>query len=147
MRHITLRLVAVVAALICCGALAAQRPYEGYFYNSELNIRSQLNLYADSISVPGLDMETCYGFLQGSLNGMWVILRVEEMGEKRAVVRAVSDRGGDGQDMEISLTDERKLSVKLKGDLEMKGVKDGKYVKLPKSFLLERMGKQPNVAH
>lgn len=130
---------------MCCGALPAQRTYEGYFYNSELNIRSQLNLYADSIPVPGLDMETCYGFLQGSLNGTWVILRVAEMGERRAVVRAVSDRGGDGQDLEISLSGQL-LTVRLKGDMEMKGVKEGRYVKLPKSFTLERMGRQPNAA-
>jgi len=140
------RLAVFVAAFMCCGSLLAQRPYEGFFYNSELNIRSQLNLYADSIAVPGLDMETCYGFLQGSLNGTWVILRVEELGDRRAVVRAVSDRGSDGQDLEITFSDQQ-LTVKLKGDVEMKGVKEGKYVKLPKTFQLERMGKQPNAPH
>lgn len=135
-----LRLFFALVMAGCASVCAAQRQWEGYFFNEALNVRAQLNLYADSIAVPDLDMETCYGFLRGSLNGTWVILRVKELDERRAEVRAVSDRGGDGQDLELEATDST-IVVKLAGATEMKGVKGGKYVKLPKSFELRRMGK------
>lgn len=140
MKRIYLILSLVVVSMGMCGTVSAQRVWEGFFSNTELNLRVQLNLYADSIDVPGLDMETCYGYVQGSINGTWVILRVKELSDTRAVVRAVSDRGSDGQDLEFELQGEN-LSAKLKGDVELKGVKNGKYVKLPKTFVLERMKK------
>lgn len=134
------RLLCGLAVAACASTACGQRLWEGYFYNEPLNVRAQLNLYADSIAVPDLDMETCYGFLRGSLNGTWVILRVTEMKEREAVVRAVSDRGGDAQDLELTASDST-ITVKLAGGPEMKGVKDGKYVKLPKMFDLRKMGK------
>lgn len=138
MKRICLIFSLSVAALCMCGRVSAQRVWEGFFSNEELNLRVQLNLYADSIDVPGLDMETCYGYVQGSINGTWVILRVKELSDTRALVRAVSERGSDGQDLEF-VADGENISVRLKGDVELKGVKGGKYVKLPKPFVLERM--------
>lgn len=138
MKRLHLILTIVILTFTISNTVSAQRTWEGYFTNTDLNLRVQLNLYADSIDVPGLDMETCYGYLQGNINGTWVILRVKEMSHTSALVRAVSERGSDGQDIEFTL-DQGNLSIKLKGDIELKGVKNGKYVKLPKPFLLERM--------
>ena len=39
--------------------------FKGKFKNAELNIQCQLNLYDEAIEVPGLELEMCYGFLQG----------------------------------------------------------------------------------
>ncbi len=132
----------LMLGLVClwfAGCLRAQRAFEGFFTSSELNVRCQLNLYADSVAVPGMEGDVCYGYLEGALNGMWVILRVDALKGSRASVRAVSDQGIDAQNLELSVTDEG-LSVRLMGDINMKGVKGRKYVKLPKPFTLERMG-------
>ena len=116
----------------------AQRPFEGFFTNSELDLRCQLNLYADSIPVPGLEMDNCYGYIQGKINGTWVILKIKELNEKTALVRAVSDRGSDGQDVRIELTEEG-VSMRLVDENNMKAISGKKYVKMPKPFLLQRM--------
>ena len=125
-------------AALCVVAVSAQRPFEGFFTEDELELRCQLNLYADSIPVPGLEMDSCYGFIQGKINGTWVILKIKELDEKSALVRAVSDRGSDGQDVRIVLTDSG-VSMSLVGDNNMKAISGKKYVKMPKPFRLERM--------
>ena len=132
------RIFAILFAMLSTLVVSAQRPFEGFFTNDELGLRCQLNLYADSIPVPGLEMDNCYGYLQGKINGTWVILKIKEMDEKSALVRAVSDRGSDGQDVKIVLT-ESGVSMTLVNDNNMKAISGKKYVKMPKPFKLERM--------
>ncbi|MBR3531889.1 MAG: hypothetical protein IKN83_11045 [Bacteroidaceae bacterium] len=132
------RIFAILFAMLSTLVVSAQRPFEGFFTNDELDLRCQLNLYADSIPVPGLEMDNCYGYLQGKINGTWVILKIKEMDEKSALVRAVSDRGSDGQDVKIVLT-ESGVSMTLVNDNNMKAISGKKYVKMPKPFKLERM--------
>ena len=132
------RIFAILFAMLSTLVVSAQRPFEGFFTNDELDLRCQLNLYADSIPVPGLEMDNCYGYLQGKINGTWVILKIKEMDEKSALVRAVSDRGSDGQDVKIVLT-ESGVSMTLVNDNNMKAISGKKYVKMPKPFKLERL--------
>ena len=132
------RIFAILFAMLSTLVVSAQRPFEGFFTNDELDLRCQLNLYADSIPVPGLEMDNCYGYLQGKINGTWVILKIKEMDEKSALIRAVSDRGSDGQDVKIVLT-ESGVSMTLVNDNNMKAISGKKYVKMPKPFKLERM--------
>ena len=135
------RIFAILFAMLSTLVVSAQRPFEGFFTKDELDLRCQLNLYADSIPVPGLEMDNCYGYLQGKINGTWVILKIKEMDEKSALVRAVSDRGSDGQDVKIVLT-ESGVSMTLVNDNNMKAISGKKYVKMPKPFKLERMKKE-----
>lgn len=117
----------------CSLFVYAQRPFKGQFINEELKIRMKLNLYNDSIPVPGLELDSCFGFFQGSINGTWAILKVIKIEDNRAEVRAVSDRGSDAQTLELTLTD-KGLGVRQLNDSNMKGVAGRKYVKLPKIF-------------
>ncbi|MCM1312013.1 MAG: hypothetical protein NC206_10900 [Bacteroides sp.] len=96
----------------------------------------KLNLYDDSIPVPGLELDSCFGFLQGSINGTWAILKVVRLEDSRAEVRAVSDRGSDAQTLELKLTDEG-VSMRQISDSNIKGVAGSKYVKLPKTLYLK----------
>lgn len=133
-----LLLLAVAATAAC---VHAQRPFEGFFFNEELRVKAQLNLYADSIEVPGLELERCYGYLQGGINGMWVVLSVKHATDTEALVRAVSERGGDAQNIELRVNSDGGIDCRLRDENNIKGVKNGKYVRLPKPFVLQRMGK------
>jgi len=128
----------LLMALTVTFMAAAQSPYKGTYYNQELNIRARLNLEAKDIPVPGMEeLDSCYGYLQGDLNGTWFILRVKSKNEKKAVVRASCDRGDNAQDLEIQLTEDG-ISIKQVGDTYIKGVANRKYVKLPKPFTLKK---------
>ena len=136
MKRILFSILLLLSGLV---AAFAQQQLEGVFVNKDLNLRLRLNLYQADIPVPGLELDSCYGHLTGSVNGMWIVLKVKELDENGALVRAASERGSDAQDLRIDLTDEG-ISVRQQGDTNIKGVKNRKYVKLPKTILLTREG-------
>lgn len=111
--------------------------FKGTFISTELKIKCVLNLYKDDIPVPGLEMDKCYGYLNGNLNGVWVILKVKELSSEKALVRAVSDRGGDAQDLEIRKTGEG-ISFSQQDGTNIKSISGTKYTKLPKIIELKK---------
>lgn len=126
-----------ILAMLMTVVLFAQSPLNGTYYNRELNIRLKLNLDASNIPVPGLEVDSCYGYLTGNINSMWVVLKVKKNEGNKAVVRAMCEKGDNAQDLELILDDD-KLTVKQIDDTFIKGIKDRKYVKLPKPFTLTK---------
>lgn len=126
-----------ILAMLMTVFLFAQSPLNGTYYNRELNIRLKLNLDASNIPVPGLEVDSCYGYLTGNINSMWVVLKVKKNEGNKAVVRAMCEKGDNAQDLELILDDD-KLTVKQIDDAFIKGIKDRKYVKLPKPFTLTK---------
>lgn len=126
-----------ILAMLMTVVLFAQSPLNGTYYNRELNIRLKLNLDASNIPVPGLEVDSCYGYLTGNINSMWVVLKVKKNEGNKAVVRAICEKGDNAQDLELILDDD-KLTVKQIDDAFIKGIKDRKYVKLPKPFTLTK---------
>lgn len=111
---------------------AQEKPVmRGNYYNKDLNISLKLNAYSKSIAVPGFEMDSCYGYLQGAINGTWVMLKVKEQDADRVLIRTVSDRGGDACDLEIKAVPEG-VTLRQTDGQPIKGVANGKYVKLPK---------------
>lgn len=131
------RTILSILAMLMTVVLFAQSPLNGTYYNRELNIRLKLNLDASNIPVPGLEVDSCYGYLTGNINSMWVVLKVKKNEGNKAVVRAMCEKGDNAQDLELILDDD-KLTVKQIDDAFIKGIKDRKYVKLPKPFTLTK---------
>ena len=117
--------------------LMAQPQFKGYFINNELNLRLTLDLYEQTVSQPQFDEEKCFGVLEGALNGHWVFLKIESLDETVAVVRAVSDSGIEAQSLELKLTEEG-IEIKQVKGANIRGVKNRKYVKLPKNISFKR---------
>ena len=110
----------------------AQEQFTGIWQCEELKASIVINLMEKKIPLKDFEGEDTYGYVRGDLNGTWVILKVKEVKDKKAVVRMVSDIGYDAQDVEFRLTDENTLEMRLVGDQVMKTTSDGKYVKMPK---------------
>lgn len=113
--------------------IVAQKQFKGDYINEELKIKLKLNLSEPNIPVPGFELDSCYGFLQGGINGSWIILKVVSMNDSQSEVRAVSERGSDAQNLILTLSDSS-IVVRQKDDANIKGVKGRKYVKLPKDI-------------
>ena len=125
----------VMLVLGICMPMSAQQIFKGHFLNDENKIQMELNLYNDSIPVPGIEDETCYGYLRGNLNGTWVILKVITLEEAKAVFRASCDNGSDSQNVELTVNKDGKLEMKQLNDALIKTIDGKKYVKLPKSVI------------
>lgn len=115
----------------------SDKVFNGSFFNKDYSINMKLNLYESNIPIPGLELDSCYGYLQGALNGTWVVLKVKSIEGDVAVVRAASDRGSDAQDVEFTITDNGVDMRQLDG-ASIKTVAKGKYVKLPKVVSFEK---------
>ena len=110
----------------------AQAAFKGVYRCDTLAATLTIDLTAPTISLPDLDFDETYGYMKGQLNGTWVILKVTKTDKKKALVRMISDIGIDAQDVELSLTDEGNLQLRLVGEQNMKAVSQRKYVKMPK---------------
>ena len=124
-------------SLLAIVSLAKAQTFKGHFVNDEYKIQMELNLYADSIAVPGMDDEMCYGYISGNTNGMWVILKVLKVEKDRAEFRASCDNGSDSQNVELTVSDGKLVMRQLK-DAFIKTVVNRKYVKLPKTVEFHR---------
>ena len=100
----------------------AQEAFKGVYRCDTLAATLTIDLTAPTISLPDLDFDETYGYMKGQLNGTWVILKVKKTDKKKALVRMISDIGIDAQDVELSLTDEGNLQLRLVGEQNMKAI-------------------------
>ena len=116
----------------------AQEQFQGMFQCEALKAAMVINLAEKKIPLKDFDGEDTYGYVKGELNGTWVILKVKEVKDNKAVVRMVSDIGYDAQDVELRLTEAGDIELRLVGDQVMKMTEKGKYVKMPKVSVFKK---------
>ena len=116
----------------------AQEQFQGMWQCEALKATMVMNLLEKKIPLKDFEGEDTYGYVKGELNGTWVILKVKEVKEKKAVVRMVSDIGYDAQDVELKLTEEGDIELRLLGEQVMKTTERGKYVKMPKVSVFKK---------
>ena len=116
----------------------AQEQFTGMWQCEALQASMVINLVEKKIPLKDFEGEDTYGYVKGELNGTWVILKVKEVKDNKAVVRMVSDIGYDAQDVELRLTDEKTIEMRLVGDQVMKTTEKGKYVKMPKVSVFKK---------
>lgn len=129
--------LSLVLALVAASGWA-QEQFTGIWQCEELKASIVINLMEKKIPLKDFEGEDTYGYVRGDLNGTWVILKVKEVKDKKAVVRMVSDIGYDAQDVEFRLTEEGTMEMSLKGDQVMKTTEKGKYVKMPKVAVFKK---------
>ena len=117
---------------------AQEHLFVGLYQCESLRATMMLNLAEKNITLKDFEGEETYGYLKGQLNGTWVILKVKKVEGKKALVRMVSDIGYDAQDVELRLTDEGTIELKLVGEQVMRTIEKGKYVKMPKVAVFEK---------
>lgn len=130
-------LLTICVALVAVSGWA-QAQFSGMWQCEELKATMVLNLAEKSITLKDFEDEETYGYVKGQLNGTWVILKVKEVKEKKALVRMVNDNGYDAQDVEFRLTDEGTMEMRLVGDQIMRTIEKGRYVKMPKVVIFKK---------
>ena len=116
----------------------AQEQFQGMWQCEALKATMVMNLLEKKIPLKDFEGEDTYGYVKGELNGTWVMLKVQKLEEKKALVRMVSDIGYDAQDVEFCLVDENTMEMRLQGEQVMKTTERGKYVKMPKVSVFKK---------
>lgn len=124
-------LLTVIAAL----SLDAAEPWKFRAFSNEEKIRLHMDLYQETIEVPGMEMfGSQNGYMSGDIYGVWTITSFNIQNSKEAVINVSNDLGSETQKILLTLTSDSTLSARLEGAAVMKRVVGKKLVKIPTTF-------------
>ena len=131
----------ILSALLCaCAAISgAQQPFKRTLYDPENKINLYIDLYEESINVPGMEMfGPMHGFLKGNIYGIWSITSAKIINEQSAVIRLSNDQGSETQEVELTIQSNGKYNFEQVGGVAIKKIIGRKLEKIPKSLTFER---------
>ena len=139
MKKLILLSTVCLFSLLPASAQEIAKPFRAYLYNNDYEVFMRLDLYNESITVPGQDL---YGELPGYLGKKnnsfcWLITSAKIDGNK-AELQMINDYGSE--DLTATLTAENDSLYVLKQveGSTLKVPKEGKWQKLPSKLVLKR---------
>ena len=100
-----------------------KEPWRVDLTSKEEGVRMKLDLYEESVDVPGMDVfGPMHGFLGGKIYGVWMVTSFSIKNDSTAIIRFSNDLGSD--------TQECILKHKWEGGVAVKKVVDRKLVKI-----------------
>lgn len=119
--------------------LMAQKPFKASLYCKEAELSLVIDLYEESINVPGMEMfGPMHGFLKGNIYGIWSITSAKIINEQSAVIRLSNDQGSETQEVELTIQNNGKYNFEQVGGVAIKKIVGRKLEKIPKSLTFER---------
>ena len=125
---------------LSASAQNTDKPFRAYIYNNEYEVFMRLDLYGESITVPGQEL---YGELPGYLGKKnnsfcWVITSCKIKSENEAEMQLINDFGSE--DLTATLIRKNDSTYILRQDegSTLKVPRKGKWAKLPKTLEFKR---------
>lgn len=110
----------------------AQQPWKIYLQNKELNLRLNINLYEETITVPSMEMfGPMNGYLGGTLANVWTITSFNIISDEKATLRLSNDLGSETQECTLTCENDTTYCLQVKGNQNLRKVVNRKYQKLP----------------
>lgn len=126
-----------IACLACCcaGWALAQKPFKCSLYDSENNIFLHLDLYEESINVPGMEMfGPMGGYMNGNVYGIWMVTSSKIENERTATIRLSNDLGSETQQARLTIENDSTYVFEQEDGAVIKKVVKKKLVKIPKKL-------------
>lgn len=99
----------------------------------------QIDLYEESVDVPGMDMfGPMNGYLGGKIFGVWMVTSFKIDSEKQATIKMSNDLGSETQTCLLTLQSDGTYLLELKGGVVVKKVVGKKLEKVPSKMLFEK---------
>ena len=117
-----------------------ERPFQGYLYNDEYQVYLDINLYDHDILPQGIEV---YGPLHGYLGSqrdcrLWLITDAVIDNERMARLTITDDYGSEDLTAQLHLNNDGTYTLKHLSGSALKIVVNRKWVKLPKTLVLNR---------
>ena len=137
MKHI---LLPFVASLLSLTAMAAE-PWRLRLENKEERTTLKLDLYEESVDVPGMEL---LGPMNGHLGGqgvygVWMVTSFNINDEATATLRLSNDQGSETQSVRLTQQTDSTYLMELQGGVVVKRAVNRKLVKIPSKILLKRI--------
>lgn len=119
-------------------ALRAGEPWKLQLTNKEEQVDLKLDLYEESIDVPGMEL---FGPMNGYLAGMgvygkWMVTSFQIKNDKVATLRLSNDQGSETQAILLTWQNDSTYLMELQNGVVVKKVVNKKLVKIPGKITL-----------
>ena len=124
---------------LSASAQNTDKPFRAYIYNNEYEVFMRLDLYGESITVPGQEL---YGELPGYLGKKnnsfcWVITSSKIKGQT-AEIQMINDYGSEDLAATLTAKNDSLYVLKQVEGSTLKVPKEGKWQKLPSTLVFKR---------
>ena len=131
-------LTLILIALCFGSSLLAQGPWKLKLYCPEESVRLHIDLYEESIEVPGMEMfGPMNGYLNGNVYGVWTVTSFNIQDDKTATLRLSNDLGSETQKVTLTQQSDSLYLLHLDGLCVIKRVVGKKLVKVPVDFKMQ----------
>ena len=139
MKKLILFLIVFQVTWLSASAQKTEKPFRAYLYNNDYEVFMRLDLYGESITVPGQEL---YGELPGYLGKKhnsfcWLITSSKIDGEK-AELQMINDYGSEDLTATLTLENDSLYVLRQVEGSTLKVPKDGKWQKLPSKLVFKR---------
>lgn len=125
-------------ALSLSSTVMAQGPWKLKLLCPEEDVRLHIDLYEESIKVPGMEMfGPMNGYLGGNIYGVWTVTSFKIQDDKTATLRLSNDLGSETQKATLTQQSDSLYLLHLDGVNVVKRVVGKKLVKVPIDFKMK----------
>ena len=126
---------AFAVASICLGG----QPWKLRLHQPEEKIDLCLDLYEESIEVPGMEtFGAMNGYLGGNIYGVWYVVGFDIKDDKHATVTIANDLGSEDQKFTLTMNSDSTYQLKFIGYNTVKRAQGKKLVKIPSELKMEK---------
>ena len=138
MKKLFLFSIVLHISLLSVSAQKNDKPFRAYLYNNEYEVFMRLDLYGESITVPGQEL---YGELPGYLSKKrnsfcWLITSSKIDGDK-GELQMINDYGSEDLTATLTVENDSLYVLKQVEGSTLKVPKDGKWQKLPSKLVFK----------
>ena len=139
MKKLFLISAACLFALLSASAQNTAKPFRAYLYNNEYEVFMRLDLYDESITVPGQDL---YGELPGYLwkknNSFCWLITSAKIEDNKAELQMINDYGSEDLTATLTVENDSLYVLRQVEGSTLKVPKEGKWQKLPTKLVFKR---------
>ena len=133
----SLTTIAVMFAVIT--AMLGQQPWKLQLHCPEEKIDLHLDLYEESITVPGLEaFGPMNGYLGGNIYGVWYVVGFDIKDDRHATVTIANDLGSEDQKLSLTQISDSTYQLKFLGYNAVKRAQGKKLVKIPSELKMKK---------
>jgi hypothetical protein len=139
MKKLFLILIVFQMSLLSVSAQTTGKPFRAYIYNNEYEVFMRLDLYGESITVPGQEL---YGELPGYLgkkhNSFCWLITSSKIEGQTAELQMINDYGSEDLTATLTVENDSLYVLKQVEGSTLKVPKEGKWQKLPSKLVFKR---------
>ncbi len=132
----------LAVALAIATASIGQRPWKVNLQQPEEGINLRLDLYEESIEVPGMEaFGPMNGYMDGNIYGVWYVVSFDIKDDSHANVTIANDLGSEDQKLTLTQTSDSTYQLRFLGYNAVKRAQGKKLVKIPTEFVMKKVSR------